>query len=132
MKLLFIFSFLVIQFSRSASSGSGLLQTSAQYVLWTFPSLNMAVILSSALDVLASIVIPDTGLSSLCGMPMKTWPGLLSRMAMKALYFSPMGSSPVLSPCTISPTFLFTISKWLSSYRILDSRSLYSLSDNSL
>ena len=93
-----LYTILPIQFSRSASSGSGFAHTSAQYVLCTSPSRNIEFILSRAFDVFASTVIPLTGLSRRCGRPMKTCPGLESRIAMKALYFSLRGSSPVLSP----------------------------------
>ena len=59
--------------------------------------------------VFAKTTTPLTGRSRRCGRPMNTCPGFESRCAIKALYFSLKGSSPVLSPCTISPTFLFTI-----------------------
>ena len=61
-------------------------------------------------DVLAMMTAPLTGRSRRWGTPMNTLPGLWSLAAMNAFSFSGSGSSPVLSPCVISPARLLKTS----------------------
>ena len=64
---------------------------------------------------LAMMTAPLTGRSRRWGTPMNTLPGLWSLAAMNGFSFSGSGSSPVLSPCVISPARLLKTSTWLSS-----------------
>ena len=70
----------------------------------------------NALLVFANTTSPLTGRSRRCVTPRNTLPGFAYFSLIYCFTVSDSGTSPVLSPCTISEAVLFTIIIWLSSY----------------